>query len=275
MGSRRMKKLAPLLSLLALGALGLVVFEGGDDKTTAGSEIETAGEGYVNLRPNYRQGFKKSCGKFGRWSLVVIDRASSLAEVSCREARGVMDAMTAGGVAVEKLPGGWICSGPDAYVECFDLDPATGEAENTIRARVRRSRAAEAQAKLSPEEQVQELKRAANDWASLFAKDVWAACQYTYGRQAPSCSKFSLGSGGGPHDRPSAFQKSFADATVESVAVKGDKAWAEFSNGELGEFIRVAKTELPLDTENAIQKIPPGWYIYRVGGNAGKKYFEP
>jgi hypothetical protein len=40
MRTTRMKKLAPLLSLLALGALGLVVFEGGGDETTAGSETE-------------------------------------------------------------------------------------------------------------------------------------------------------------------------------------------------------------------------------------------
>jgi hypothetical protein len=153
---------------------------------------------------------------------------------------------------------------------CFD-----GDEDSTTKATTTQTR-------LSPEARPAEVARAAdlvvqagNAWAPLFAKDVWAACHYTYGRQAPSCSEFSLGSRGGPHDRPSAFQRSFADATVESVAVKGDKAWAEFSNGELGEFIRVAKTELPIDSENAIQKIPPGWYIYRVGGNAGKKYFEP
>jgi hypothetical protein len=52
-------KLALLLALLALGALGLVVFEGDDDDlTTAVSEAETAGEGYVNLRPYYRRGPK-------------------------------------------------------------------------------------------------------------------------------------------------------------------------------------------------------------------------
>ena len=231
MGRTQMRKLALLLSLLALGALGLVVFEGSDDKTTAGSETETAGDGYVNLRPSYRQGFKKSCGKFGLWSLVVIDRAYSLAEVSCREARDVMD-----GFVDHSLPSGWGCSGPDAYVECFDPDPATGEAENTIRARVRENvlRAAEAQAKLSPE-QVQELKRAANDWASLFATNN---CNRYMGQ--PICERM------GPWS--AAFQKSFADATVEDIKFKGVEVVGlpnrpfshlvavKFSNGEVVVF---------------------------------------
>jgi hypothetical protein len=216
MGRTQMRKLALLLSLLALGALGLVVFEGRDDKTTVGSETETAGDGYVNLRPSYRQGFKKSCGKFGLWSLVVIDRAYSLAEVSCREARDVMD-----GFVDHSLPSGWSCSGPDAYVECFDPDPATGEAENTIRARVRENvlRAAEAQAKLSPE-QVQELKRAANDWASLFAD---RACNRYTGQ--PLCERLNCLRNVVNLDNcmrmSKEFQKSFADATVEDIKFKG------------------------------------------------------
>jgi hypothetical protein len=65
-------------------------------------------------------------------------------DISCRVAHGVMN-----GFAYNRLPGAWICTGPDAYVECFNLDPATGEAGETIRAHVhedvlRRWRAAEA-----------------------------------------------------------------------------------------------------------------------------------
>jgi hypothetical protein len=236
-----MKKLALLLSLLVLGALGLVVFEGGDDKTTAGPETETAGDGYVNLRPYYRQGFKKSCGKFGLWSLVVIDRAYSLAEVSCREARDVMD----GFVDDQSLPVGWSCSGQAAYVECFDLDPATGEAENTIRARVRENvlRAAEAQAKLSPE-QVQGLRRSANDWASLF---VTNNCNRYMGQ--PICQRLSCFDIEQNCTRVSAaFQRSFADATVEDIKLTGVEVVGlpnrpfshlvavRFSNGEVVVF---------------------------------------
>jgi hypothetical protein len=173
---------------------------------------------------------------------------------------------------------------------CFD-----GDENSTTEARTTETR-------LSPEPKTAEVARAAdlvfqagNGWAPRFARNYLWACKYVYPpaweppeghRDGPpqqwastlpaatrsarrGCSGFGLEGGPGPHDRPpSGFQKSFADATVERVAVKGDKAWAEFSNGELVEFIRVAQAELPID-------IPGGWYIYRVGGNAGKKYFEP
>jgi hypothetical protein len=168
------------------------------------------------------------------------------------------------------------------------------------------------EARLSTEPKPAEVSRAAvlvaqagNGWAPLFAKNYLWACKYVYppawvgpdshGQQPTPplpaarrfarrlCAGFGLDSrsgrpsaeaerahgGPGPHDRPpSGFQKSFADATVESVAVKGDKAWAEFSNGKLVEFIRVAQAELPIG-------VTPGWYIYHLGGDAGKKYFEP
>jgi hypothetical protein len=154
------------------------------------------------------------------------------------------------------------------------------------------------EARLSPEPKTAEVARAAalvaqagNGWAPLFAKNYLWACKYMYppawvgpdghGQQPTPplpaarrfarrwCAGFSLGGGSGPHDRPpSGFQKSFAGATIESVVVKGDKAWAEFSNGKLVEFIRLAEAELPIG-------VTPGWFINRVGGNAGKKYFEP
>jgi hypothetical protein len=265
MRAHTMTKVALLLSLLALGALALVACGGGDDdQTTAASETETAGE---ELAADYR-----SCGSFGRYRFAVVE-----GDISCREARGVMDANMAGGVAVEKLPGGWICSGSDAYGECFDLDPATGEAENTIRARVRENvlrrwraaeaqakRAAEAQAKLSRKQvqelkrgrgkEVQELKRAANDWASLFADTL---CNRYMGQpicerldclrhvlNLDNCTRMSK-----------EFQKSFADATVEDIEFKGVEvlpgppgrhiyylATVEFSNGEVVVFNRVAWT---------------------------------
>jgi hypothetical protein len=165
---------------------------------------------------------------------------------------------------------------------CFD-----GDEDSATEARTTETR-------LSPEPKTAQVARAAslvaqagNGWAPLFAKNYLWACKYVYppawegpeaGQPTPPlprrfvrrlCAGFSLQGGSGPHDRPpSRFQRSFADATVESILVKGDKAWAEFSNGELVEFIRVAQAELPID-------IPAGWYIYGVGGDAGKKYFEP
>ena len=118
--------------------------------------------------------------------------------------------------------------------------------------------------RLSPEKQVEHV---GNTWAPLFAKDVSAACRYMFGQ--PLCEEFfgPVGAVVPEVRRPSAFQKSFANATVERVKIKGNKAGAEFSNGEPVEFIQ----------ETA--KRPPGllgeWFINDVGGNAGKKYFEP
>jgi hypothetical protein len=49
----------------------------------------------------------KSCGRYGRWRLTVEG------DISCLAARRVMR-----GFAFQKLPGSWICSGPDGHVVC-------------------------------------------------------------------------------------------------------------------------------------------------------------
>jgi hypothetical protein len=61
------------------------------------------------------------------------------------------------------------------------------------------------------------------------------------------CEKFFGTAGGEPPEvgRPSGFQESFADATVERVEIKGHKAEAEFSNGKPVEFIQ--ETHQPRD----------------------------
>jgi hypothetical protein len=95
-------------------------------------------------------------------------------------------------------------------------------------------REANIKAKLS-REQVQELKRAANDWASLFATN---ACRNRYTGQ-PVCMRLT--------PVPAAFQKSFADATVEDIKSERivlvgwtDRPYYEaavkFSNGEVVVF---------------------------------------
>jgi hypothetical protein len=56
------------------------------------------------------------------------------------------------------------------------------------------------------------------------------------------------------------LQKSFANATVERGEIKGIKARAEFSTGELVEFIQ--ETERP-------RRFLGNWFILEVGGNAG------
>jgi hypothetical protein len=89
------------------------------------------------------------------------------------------------------------------------------------------------EAKLSREQA--ELKRAANDWASVFATN---SCNSYMGE--PLCTRLLPVS--------KAFQKSFADATVEDIALKGIavigkpvaapvyRAAVKFSNGEVVVF---------------------------------------
>jgi hypothetical protein len=84
-------------------------------------------------------------------------------------------------------------------------------------------------------EQVQELKRAANDWASLFATD---ACNKYMGQ--PVCERLGV-------PVPATFKKSFADATVEDIKSERKlrvrwtnrpayEAAVKFSNGEVVVF---------------------------------------
>jgi hypothetical protein len=180
-----------------------------------------------------------------------------------------------------------------AAVLALLLAGCESDEDSTMEARTREARTT---VRISPEPKTAEVARAAalvaqagNGWAPLFAKNYLWACKYMYppgwvgpdshgqqptpplpaARRFARCAWFSLGGGSEPHHRPpSGFQKSFADATVESVVVRGDKAWAEFSSGKPVEFIRLAEAELPIG-------VTPGWFIYGVGGNAGKKYFEP
>jgi hypothetical protein len=138
----RMKKLALLLSLLALGLLGLVACGGGGDEdrataakvsspstteatrseTTTGSEIETPVASSEELAAD-----KKPCGRFGRYRFAVVE-----GDVSCRVARGVMranslDPPPPGGKdrgvpgQPRRFPGSWSCGdGPDTPWVCVD-----------------------------------------------------------------------------------------------------------------------------------------------------------
>jgi hypothetical protein len=114
-----MNKPALLLSLLALGSLGLVACGGDDDdQTAASSETKTTRDELV--------ADNKSCGRFYRYRFAVVE-----GDVSCRVARGVMranslDPPPPGGKdrGVEgqprRFPGSWSCDGPDAYWVCFN-----------------------------------------------------------------------------------------------------------------------------------------------------------
>jgi hypothetical protein len=99
----RMNRPALLLSLLALGTLGLVASGvDADDQTIAASETETTRDVLAaDNKADY-----KSCGYFGRYKFAVGG------DVSCRRARRVLRAERhpAGsrvpGVAADRMPGG-------------------------------------------------------------------------------------------------------------------------------------------------------------------------
>jgi hypothetical protein len=109
----------------------------------------------------------------------------------------------------------------------------------------------------------EQIAQVGNDWAPAFAVAAAAACGSMFGQ--PLCEEY-FGKLGSEVEHPSDFQKSFADATVERVEIRGHKAGVEFSNGELVEFIQETHEPPPLLGD---------WFVYRVGGNAGEKYFEP
>jgi hypothetical protein len=52
-----------------------------------------------------------------------------------------------------------------------------------------------------------------------------------------------------------AFQKSFAEATVQHIGIKDRRAAVKFSNG------------------GVVELGGPGWLIDKVGGNAGRGFF--
>jgi hypothetical protein len=116
-------------------------------------------------------------------------------------------------------------------------------------------------ATLSPE---QKIERIGNKWALLFASGRdRAACQY---QTQPLCERIACERVGGFRLRnctpPSLeFRRSFRDATVQDVAIKGDLAAARFSNGEA--------IELFDDVRGA--GLGDAWWIGKVGGNAGRR----
>jgi hypothetical protein len=91
----------------------------------------------------------------------------------------------------------------------------------------------------------EEIEQVGNEWAPLFGNDDSAACDYMFAQ--PVCEKYFGEPGGEAPEvgRPSGFQESFANSTVERVEIKGHKAEAEFSSGEPVEFIQ--ETDEPPD----------------------------
>lgn len=105
----------------------------------------------------------------------------------------------------------------------------------------------------------QTVERLANKWAPLFARGKCAGgpnqplCEQIIGCVRPDGSKI-------PNCTPlsSEFLKSFEGTTVEAVAIKGDRAAVMFSNDAVIELWRYRGR----------------WHVGKLGGNAGRKFFE-
>jgi hypothetical protein len=273
-------RLALLLSLLALGVLGLVACSsGGDDETTGTPEaapspeqgIEQAGSEWAPLFAG-RERFcelmtQPACGRVNCETIsgpvANCTPPSSEFRKSFRDAT-VKDVAITGDTAAARFSNGEtvelekVHNIPDPLAEDGDrigwlIHKVGGNAGD-----------------------VEFITKVGNEWAPLFAKDDVSACnRYMYGQ--PFCEEF-FGKVGEPPEvgRPSAFQESFANATVERVELRDvrqvrakdgtpielHRAAAEFSNGEVVEFIE--ETDAP---RSDLGK----WFVDDLGGNAGKK----
>ncbi len=254
-------KVALFLGLLALGALGLVACGGGDDdQTTAASATVTMRDGnrYDELAADPAD--NKSCGTAeGVWRLTVVD-----GDISCPETRRLMHR-----VAYNRLPYQWRCIGPEAATGGYEVCTNLPGASSRIVIRVIRF------ARRSPEQRVEQT---GNEWASLFAAvDAGTSCAY---ETQPVCERIACERVG---DVPiknctppsAAFRRSFEDATVQDIAMKGRKAAVKFSNGEAVELAQVEKYP------HCIGSACPGegrgrtvWWVSKFGGNAGREFFE-
>ena len=254
-------KVALLLSLLALGALGLVACGGGDDdQTTAASasEITDNPTTYDFDQLAADPADNKFCGITARRGLTVVE-----GEISCREARRLMHR-----VANNRLPYQWRCIGPEGATGGYEVCTNLPGASSRIVMRVEFPR----------RYRKQEVEQIANDWASLFAAR-FARTDCTYETQ-PVCERIACEHVGNVPIKnctpPSAaFRRSFEDATVQDIAIKGQKAAVKFSNGEAVELEQV-ETRL-----RCFGSACPGerrartvWWVSKFGGNAGREFFE-
>ena len=110
------------------------------------------------------------------------------------------------------------------------------------------------------------IEQTGNNWAPLFAANDRAACEF---QTQPLCERIACERVGGFKIRnctpPStALQKSFEGATVQDIAIKGDRAAVRFSNGEV--------VELEGDADPS--PLAGVWYVHKLVGNAGRGFFE-
>ena len=270
--SSRKPHRALLLSLLALGALGLVACGGGD-----GDETAVAPETGTELSPEQKI---EQAGNEWAPLFAAHDPAAcrfmaqpACEQLNCQSVSGPIENCTH-----TPPPSEFRQSFADATVQdvAFSGNYATarfsnGEAveffavRDALRCLGSGCGDGAERDRLAPwlifrvgrnEGDVALIMKVGNAWAPLFAEDNSAACEFMFGQ--PLCEEF-FGRVGEPPEvgRPSGFQESFANATVERVEVKEakqirakdgtpielHKGAAEFSNGEVVEFIE--ETDAP------------------------------
>lgn len=110
----------------------------------------------------------------------------------------------------------------------------------------------------------QEIQRIGNSWGRLFAAADRRACQYM---SQPACERMVCKRVGPPLGispipnctlPSSTFRRSFEDATVQAVVIRGHRAAAKFSTGAMVELYGDGGT----------------WSIHKLGGKAGREFFE-
>lgn len=114
------------------------------------------------------------------------------------------------------------------------------------------------------------IEKTANKWARVFAAGgPGLDCRYV---TQPACERIAcIRVPGIPIKNcappSSAFRKSCEDATVQDIAIKGDQAGVKFSNGETVRIDRVG--------DYVVGGVERGlWWIHKIGGSAGRKFFE-
>ena len=108
----------------------------------------------------------------------------------------------------------------------------------------------------------QEIERIGNSWAGLFASFGGGTCEH---QTQPLCERIACTRVSDTKIRnctppTRAFRRSFEGATVEEIVIKGRRAAARFSNGEVVLFV------FPIGRGT--------WLVHKLGDNAGRGFFE-
>jgi hypothetical protein len=264
-----------LLSLLALGALGLVACSGGDDNDDTTREAKLSPERRVEQVGNewapLFAGRERFCELMtqpacGRVNCETISGPIANCTPPSSKFRKSFEGATVRDVAImDGKAATRFSNGEAVALEKVNIPDPLAEDGDRLGWLIHEVGGNAGAAEF--------ITKVGNAWAPLFAEDNSAACEFMFGQ--PLCEEF-FGRVGEPPEagRPSAFQRSFANATVERVEVEDaeqikakdetpielHRAAAEFSNGEVLEFIE--ETDAP---RSDLGK----WFVYDVGGKAG------